>query len=768
LSAFRPDEQRSYRALFALLGVAFLASTLWSVWDEGWTRRPWKVWQARYAELRPGAPNGEGITQLVVPPLEVVDRCPTCHLGVDTPGLEGPEISRVLQTHPDPAVMLGKHPVARFGCTPCHRGQGLALTAGKAHGEDDPHWPEPLARGPYVQASCLGCHRDEERLAGAPVLETGRRVFREMGCEACHGVANAPPPVKRGPSLKHVAAKLDPGWLVSWIRAPKVRRATRQMPQFWPHAEDRPEREAQRDAESIDIAAYLLDKSAPFALADAVTSVDETLAEEGHRLFDRLGCRGCHVIGTPGGDELTIREERSSEAASDENLSILDDVLGSDGPAADAPPEPSEAVTPTRPPGPVNFGPPLGDVGARIQAKFFEAWVRDPAAYWKDATMPGLDLTTREARALAAYLTTLRAAEVPPPPDSLKPPYDRAVVERGRKLIAAYGCHGCHEIAGMEDEGRAGPDLSDYGDKDPHDFHFGAEPPPRRERTWERFTEAKIHRPRAFETKDIKLLMPEVVLAEPEALGLAVFLRGLRAKPPPEGYVRADPAARAVSAGERTFAERGCWSCHTFDKEQGRINRYYGDVYLGPPSLDGAGAKLQPQWLFAYLLDPGPMRPWLDVRMPRFRLTPDDADGLCEMFARREHRRVPMRPLAMRAITPARAKLGTPFFEQLKCVQCHMLNRQQGLQTAQLSADLGLSRVRLDPDWVRRFLVDPGKVLPGTKMPQFFPDGRTPNPTLLDGNAQAQIELLVETLFNLGLQPAARDDTTGKPLLVTP
>ena len=32
-----------------------------------------------------------------------------------------------LRTHPHRDVLLGKHPVERFGCTPCHGGQGQSL-----------------------------------------------------------------------------------------------------------------------------------------------------------------------------------------------------------------------------------------------------------------------------------------------------------------------------------------------------------------------------------------------------------------------------------------------------------------------------------------------------------------------------------------------------------------------------------------------------------------------------------------------------------------
>ena len=86
-----------------------------------------------------------------------IDRCQTCHSGwKDDMMEEAPQpvtkhtLTELLKTH-DPEI---------YGCTPCHRGQGAALTAGYAHGEDDILGMAALS-GKEIYASCNGCHENE-------------------------------------------------------------------------------------------------------------------------------------------------------------------------------------------------------------------------------------------------------------------------------------------------------------------------------------------------------------------------------------------------------------------------------------------------------------------------------------------------------------------------------------------------------------------------------------------------------------------------------
>ena len=49
-----------------------------------------------------------------------------------------------------------------------------------------------------------------------------------------------------------------------------------------------------------------------------------------------------------------------------------------------------------------------------------------------------------------------------------------------------------------------------------------------------------------------------------------------------------------------------------------------------PPVLYKEGAKVQSAWLFDFLKEPIALRPWLDVRMPVFHMTEDEATASCQ------------------------------------------------------------------------------------------------------------------------------------------
>lgn len=67
----------------------------------------------------------------------------------------------------------------------------------------------------------------------------------------------------------------------------------------------------------------------------------------------------------------------------------------------------------------------------------------------------------------------------------------------------------------------------------------------------------------------------------------------------------------------------------------------------------------------------------------------------------------------------------------LSCIACHRFNRQpaHALQVLDLAGVTG----RLNEDWFHRFLLNPERFHPGTRMPAFWPDGASPLPDLLGG-----------------------------------
>ncbi len=204
--------------------------------------------QARSAEIKQIVVQGLATNEFKEPIL-TVDRCTTCHLAVDRPGFE--QAAQPFRTHPYREVLFGNHQIARFGCTACHQGQGPALDVETSHGEVS-HWDRPLLRGDFVQTSCRKCHADKKQFALAPVYSRGRQMVEELGCFGCHTIAGFEKAQKVGPDLTRIANKVDPSWLIRWIKQPKGYLPKTKMPHF-----------GLSDEDAMSIAAYLIRASQP-------------------------------------------------------------------------------------------------------------------------------------------------------------------------------------------------------------------------------------------------------------------------------------------------------------------------------------------------------------------------------------------------------------------------------------------------------------------------------------------------------------------------
>ncbi len=128
------------------------------------------------------------IRQIHIKDVDLVDRCESCHLGTREPvqltaaNMGGEE---VFASHPD-KELLKIHDPDKFGCTPCHGGNGVALSSvTKAHGYNK-YWLWPLYHKENIEAGCQQCHVKEIVTEMAPTLNAGREIFRLRGCMACH------------------------------------------------------------------------------------------------------------------------------------------------------------------------------------------------------------------------------------------------------------------------------------------------------------------------------------------------------------------------------------------------------------------------------------------------------------------------------------------------------------------------------------------------------------------------------------------------------
>ena len=280
---------RKFYAWFTVLGLLVGGLVVLGYYRD--EEREWKDYQRKYIQeefRRASTPQQRSlaeripiqIRQILLPDLNRVDRCTTCHLAVDDPSYGG--YPQPLAYHP----LHEQHPVERFGCTVCHRGQGRATTTADAHGSV-PHWNEPMLPLRYIQASCGKCHQAADN-PGAPELARGQQVFEESGCRGCHKLGGVGGLV--GPELDKVGARRSPRWLKEHFLSPGTVTPGSGMP---------PQKLSEADLDAITL--YMLSQvgeTTPgyYASMKVIPSV-----AAGQRLFQEKGCIGCHSIAGKGG-----------------------------------------------------------------------------------------------------------------------------------------------------------------------------------------------------------------------------------------------------------------------------------------------------------------------------------------------------------------------------------------------------------------------------------------------------------------------------------
>src|SRR5438132_10853391 len=235
------------------------------------------------------------------------------------------------------------------------------------------------------------------------------------------------------------------------------------------------------DDQATQIAAFVLSvtkqPSEEWRAAHAAPAVDREQASRGKELVGSLGCRACHALAP-------------------------DEVAGQLGANKD-------------------IAPNLSGIAEKTDATWIYGWIRNPRGYSAVARMPNLRLSDDEARAVTAYLVTLGQRK--PPAANLEAQLaDPANVAAGEKLVRKYGCAGCHDIPGMENESRIGVELSTFGSKTKEELFFGdrTDVP----ETWDDWTYNKLLTPRTYATKWIEQVMPQFDLAEEDIKALRAFL----------------------------------------------------------------------------------------------------------------------------------------------------------------------------------------------------------------------------------------------------
>lgn len=344
-----------------------------------------------------------GIHQIWLPELGVVDRCTTCHLGLNEASL-GDVNRQPFRKHP--AI---PHSTDGFGCVICHGGQGAATTAAEAH-HSERAGEEPILPARFIESGCGQCHQNA--LPGTPQLNLGRTLLARYGCVHCHAITR-PDGTKlvatdNPPSLAHIADKTTREWIYTWLKDPQAYAASTTMPNY-----------KLNDADASDISAYLVSTSTPQAgdiAAAAIQPAAKADPAAGPSLYGESFCASCHAVQNAAGN-----------------------IVGGD------------------------IGPELTRIGNKVKPEWLNAWLANPRIYDANTPMPHYRFTPQQVAILAAFLQAKSDADYGSGVhlDAANPKQ----IAHGRKLIVELGCAACHEINGVQKPENFAPDLSTIGSK---------------------------------------------------------------------------------------------------------------------------------------------------------------------------------------------------------------------------------------------------------------------------------------------------------------
>jgi hypothetical protein len=184
-----------------------------------------------------------------------------------------------------------------------------------------------------------------------------------------------------------------------------------------------------------------------------------------------------------------------------------------------------------------------------------------------------------------------------------------------------------------------------------------------------------------------------------------------------------------------------------------------------PPPLHDEGDKVQTDWLHDFLMDPTHIRPAVVLRMPNFHMSSAEASALVNYFAAKSDAEFPYEyNQRRRGDYLARLEQTHPALldDAMKivtdgnyCVKCHAVGDYQPTGAVPtLGPQLGDVYRRLRPEFVRRWVANPVRLLPYTGMPVNIPyDPHLANlggvsQALFPGTSIQQIDGLVDLLMN--------------------
>ncbi len=551
---------------------------------------------------------------------------------------------------------------------------------------------------PFVAAfERFGRHDDISK------AQAGRVLIAELSCSACH-VAGPEVKPKKGPDLDGVGNRVSREWIGRLLDDPQKVKLGTTMPAVLAGLSNDEKQKAK-----LALIAFLgsLQKPFPEIRGTGARPVPHEFWKRGdlargRQLYHRIGCVACHEA-----DE-SYETVETKPTPLDQLLEELDaEELKELGLSSAA-----RRVEPV----------PHGDLTAKYSRQSLTFFLMDPHIVRPGGRMPNFQLTVGEASDLTAWL--LRDQKTVPlrfSQNDAKP--DAKLVADGRRLFRSLGCANCHSAAGLTPIGSA---------KELAQLNFNAA--------------------RSCTGKSAQGL-PHFPLDEKQ---LSAIKAGR------EGTDRIAFARSVNLPGVVQFhlLKQNCFACHERDK-LGGIGRYrkaffetYGHVDIGdegrlPPPLTNVGSKLQPAWMTKVLQGTGRVRPHMRIRMPVFPLA--EVGTLPALFSQTDFGQNKKQPTE-KTVFGGQANLAEAGRQLLDtgCVQCHPL-RTEALPGV-IGVDLAGIATRVQPKWFHDFLINPAALKPRTRMPTFFPNGKSQNATILEGHTERQVAAMWAYLKDLNRQ----------------
>ncbi|MCH8923558.1 MAG: hypothetical protein IIA67_10480, partial [Planctomycetes bacterium] len=318
-----------------------------------------------------------------------------------------------------------------------------------------------------------------------------------------------------------------------------------------------------------------------------------------------------------------------------------------------------------------------------------------------------------------------------PAGDSQPRESDKPLVARGRKLARQHRCAACHRMGAenVASDVALGPiEVTDAA--------------------WKK---SCVGSPRG--------LQPGYHLEQSEADAVRKYLAALS---------HAKTAGKADEPDAALLiARNNCLSCHARGLQGGIAERLpavaerHGVLAsllpaMAPPALDGVGDKLTRNSLTkAIRRDGPPLRGWLVVRMPKFRLSDEQLGAIADHLIAAD--RVFDRPTvetkqpSRKQLLLAGAKLVTS--QGFGCASCHSIGRRQPSKDSLAARGPNLSMLgqRIRRTWFDRFVRNPSRIVPRMEMPTIALAARGH----LGDNLDHQLAAVWEVLNQRGFEPPA-------------